>query len=252
MPTAILVIRGGLQALYPYTQTISFDTCVKKNINGSEQRSARNNGLMKFELNWGALLEADKNTLKALFTTAKGQFEQDFTLTIGGVTYTNLSLDSDLFEASQAITLQNDVKLSFSQVLSQSLSPGTAGTAFPGLSAGCVSQLPYTARKRFSSIVNKMPSGPKFAFAQFGGGLTNFPTDGLMGYQVGGTTLSDADVATLSAHFIANYGRFSDFSFTDPNSGTTYTKTHYVSDQMVITANAPNRNSMSIGLEVTF
>lgn len=249
--SAIPVIRGGLQALYPVTFTIHFDTWIQRNQNGSEQRSIRNNCLVKFGIAWGALAQADKDTLKTLVTTAKGQFDATTSLTFAGTTWDNLSLDSDSFEAIESVTTQYDVKLSFSQVISQNLSPGSMGQPFPTLATGAISQLPWAQRKKFQTTTSSLPSGPKYSFAWFGSGLTNFPTDGQMGWQVGGESLADADAAALIAHYIDNYGRFGDFSFTDEDS-TAYAKTHYASDDMVVTALEPNRTSISIALETTF
>jgi len=249
--SAIPIIRGGIQALYPYTQTIHFDTFVQRNQDGSEQRWIRNYGMMKFELSWGALARADKDTIKGVVTTAKGQFGGGWSLTANGATYTNLSLDADTFEAVENETTQYSTKLTFSQTLSQSLSPGTAGTPFPTLGVGAIAQIPWTQRKRYFTTVNKLDSGPKYTWAWFGGGLSNFPTDGLMGWQTGGPSLPDADLANLVSHFVANFGRFGDFSYTDEDA-TTYTKAHYASDDMVIVYQQPNQASVSVGLEVTF
>jgi hypothetical protein len=184
-----------------------------------------------------------------MVTTAKGQLATNLSLTYLGTTWNNLSLDSDSFEAVERTTTQYDTKLSFSQTAAQ-LSPGTAGQPFPTFS-GAISQLPWTQRKRFFSTVNRLTSGPKYTWAWFGSGLTNFPTDGLMGWQAGGPSLTDTDLAALIAHFVANYGRFNDFSYTDED-GTTYTKTHYAEDSLVITSNQPNESNVSLGLEVTF
>lgn len=248
--SAIPVIRGGVQALYPVTQKIHFDTFVQTNQNGSEQRWIRNNGLMTFDLTWGALKQSEKDTIKGLVTTAKGQFDASASLTFLGTTYSNLSLNSDAFETIESMTMQYDSKLTFSQVLSQSLSPGTAGQPFPTFRSA-ISQLPWTQRKRFQSTVNTLASGPRYAWAWFGSGLTNFPTDGMMGWQTGGQSLTDTELSALTAHFIANFGRFSDFSFTDED-GTPYSKTHYASDDMTIVYHQPNQASVSVGLEVTF
>jgi hypothetical protein len=248
--SAIPVIRGGLQALYPVTATYHFDTFVAKNQDGSETRSVRSCGLVKFNLSWGALGKTDKDTLKTLVTTAKGRFDATASLTFRGKTYTNLALDSDVFEAVESPSINYETKLTFVQTLSQDLSPGTLGQAFPNFRSGVISHIPWTQRKRFSTELNTQ-YGPRFPWANYGAGLTNFPTDGLMGWQVGGESLSDSEVDALVAHFIANYGRYGDFTYTDED-GTTYSKTHYASDDLVITFKQPNEASCSVGLEVTF
>src|ERR1035437_156128 len=156
--SAIPVIRGGIQGLYPVTLTIHHDTFVQQNQNGSDQRWIRNYPMVKFDLAWGALAQSEKDTLKSDFSTSKGRFTTNRSITFNGVTYTNLAGDSDVFEAIESSTIQYETKLTFSQSLSQSLSPGTAGQPFPTF-RGAISQLPWTQRKRYFTTVNKSARG---------------------------------------------------------------------------------------------
>jgi hypothetical protein len=248
--SAIPVIRGGLQSLYPVTATYHFDTLVAKSEDGSENRSARLPGaLVKFALSWGELAKTDKDTLQSLVSTAKGRFDATASITFLGTTFTNLQLTSDTFEAVESSQIQYDTKLTFVQRIAQDLSPGTMGQPFPTFN-GCISQIPWTERKRFRTDVNT-EWGPVFPWAWYGSGLSNFPSDGLKGWRVGGDAISDTDIAALVAHFIANFGQYGDFSYTDENA-TAYTKTHYASDDLVITYQEPNRASCFVDLEVTF
>ncbi len=248
---AIPIIRGGLQALYPVTVTYRFSTNIMKNENGSEDRNIRDFGRVKFDLTWGALIQSEKNTLKSFADAAKGRDDASSTLTFRGTTYTNLGLDSDTFSAVENTTTQYDVKMTFSQAITQDLSPGTPGQPFPTFANGSISQLPWTQRKGFRTDLSATSYGPRFPWAWYGAGLTDFPDDGLMGWNVGGQTVSDADIAVLVAHFIANAGMYGDFTYPDED-GTPHTKVRYDSDELVVTYQEPNRASVSIGLQETF
>ena len=60
MSLAIPVICGASAALYPFTMTVSFSTLVTKHQNGTEQRSARRLGLVRFSLPYAALTQESK------------------------------------------------------------------------------------------------------------------------------------------------------------------------------------------------
>jgi len=245
---ALPVIRSSSAALYPFEMTLSFDTLVMRNQNGTEQRSARRLGLLKFSIPYPALTMAQKNTVRDAFDDALGAASTDITLAFAGVTYTGLSLDSDVFAAAENVTMQYDGPLVLSQAIGQDLSPGTAATAFPTLANGAMSQLPYVQKKRWQTVSQKMPAGPKWTRSEFGGSLANYPTDGLMAWTLDERRLSDADLVTRTAHFIANAGKLREFTFTDEDA-TAYAKTHYAMDEMVIRYAGPNDAAVKIELE---
>lgn len=232
--------------------TLSFLTGLAEFQNGTQQRWAKRSGaLVRFELPYAVIAQADKNTVKSAVTSAKGAFDTTLSLTLNGVTYTNLSLTPDVFSATEKNTMQYDCPLSVSQVLTQNLSPGTAGTAFPVLANGAMCQLPYTQNKRFQAITTVHESGPKQTLAEYGGGWANYPTDGLMSWKFEERQLSDADLVIRMNHFIANWGRLNRFQFTDEDT-TAYTKAHYSTDDMVIRFNGVNDSSVTTSIEATF
>lgn len=256
---ALPVIRGSSAALYPFTMTVMFRTIVGRFQNGSEQRSIANPGaLVQFSLPYGKLSQAQKNTLLAYWTTSKGGYDTTGSLTLGAITYTNLNLDSDEFAAIENPTTQYAGPVTLSQSLTQNLTPGTPGLAFPTLANGSMGMLPYTQRKVFQTIKTKLASGPIYSTPEFGGGLTGYPTDGLMGWILDERMLSDADAATRLAHFIANWGRAYSFQFTDTDSGTAYSHAigngspHYSSDSLVFKYNGPNDTDVKIAVDLTF
>jgi hypothetical protein len=250
------VIRGVSALNWPFTMTLRFLTGVGQWQNGAQQRWVRlPSALVRFTVPYPALTQAQKNTVKAAVTSAKGRF--DNTLTISGpfngglATYSNLGIDDDEWIATEAVTTQYNAPLKISQSITQGLSPGTAGTAFPMLANGSMGVLPYKQKKRFQTVQTRMEQGPAYSYAEFGGGLTGYPTDGLMAFEFNEDRLSDADTSTRIAHFVANFGKAFSFTFTDEDS-TAYTKTHYASDELAITFKGPNNSSMNIMLEATF
>lgn len=238
--------------LYPFTQTISFRTVVGRFQNGAEQRSvAQPGGLVSFELPYQKLIQAQKDALKLAFTAAAGQFSTTVSLTLGATTYTNLSYDSDEFAATESKTTQYNAPLKLSQAITQTLSPGTAGLAFPALANGAMGILPYTQRKSFQTVATKLAAGPKWTTPEFAGGFAGYPTDGLMGWVLDEHMLTDADLATRIAHFVANWGRAFAFPFTDEDL-VTYSKAHYSSDTLTIRYNDVNDSDVKTAIEVTF
>src|SRR5579871_4844684 len=89
-------LRGtSEQALYPFSRIVSFDTKITTWMNGSEQRWVSRPPLTNFVLPMTVLSAADKSSYVTLFSTAKGQFAQNITLTLGTTTWEHLTMMSD-------------------------------------------------------------------------------------------------------------------------------------------------------------
>lgn len=246
MPTALPIIRGTSTALYPFTQTFISLTEQADGQNSAATRWVKGPPLVRFEFPYDQLVRADKNSLKTAFTSAKGQFSTDLQATVGSA-YNYLSMDADEFDAVEAQSTQYGVKWTLTQTLPQNLSPGTSGGAYPTLGNGAPCQLPYRQKKRFQTISNKLPSGPKYTYAEFGGGLTGFPTDGLMSWDFDERNLTDSEVNAKIAHFLANWGNCFPFTFTDEDS-TTYSHVYYAQPQLSILRVAYNQASIKTSL----
>lgn len=243
MGTSLPIIRGTSTALYPFTQTYICNTGKSDAQSGATARWVKSPPIVRFEMPFNPLTQADKNTLKVDFGSYKGQFTTNLQLTALGTTWTNLSLDSDEFAAVEQVTTQYGVRWVVTQAIPQNLSAGSSGGGFPLLTNGTMGQLPYTQKKRWQTIVSKVQAGPKYALAEFAGGWANFPTDGVMGWELDERMLTDADVNTRVAHFLANWGSAKPFTFIDED-GNSYIWVFYASDQMVITRQQPNVSSI--------
>jgi hypothetical protein len=248
---ALATIRGTSPVLYPFTQTISFLTGVGIWQNAGQQRWAMRYPLVHFELPYANLNQSDKNTTKTSFTLAKGRFDNTLSLTIGSATYGSLGFDSDEWSATESVTTQYSAPVKLMQALTQSLSPGTSGQPFPKLANGCMSQLPYTQKRRFQTLATRMKMGPIYTFPEFSSGLTGYPgSSGLQSWTLSESGLTDADVLTRTQHFIDNWARCFSFQFQDEDL-VNYPKTHYAMDDLVITRRGKDDASMTIQLEET-
>lgn len=240
--TPLPILRGPCAALFPFTQTYTAITGVQDTQNGATTRWVKAPPLVQFQLPFMRMTQAQKNTFKASLVSAKGEFFTTWSLTTDQ-TYNNLSLDSDEFSAAEQNTTRYNAQWTLTQVMPQSFSPGASGGAYPTLSTGMICQLVYTQKERFQTIVSKVDSGAKYVYAEFGAGLTNFPTGGLMAWEFDEQNLTDAEVTTKVAHFLANWGNCFPFTFTDED-GTTYSNVYYGSPQLVITRQQFNMSSI--------
>lgn len=73
----------------------------------------------------------------------------------------------------------------------------------------------YKSKRRFQTVISAMEAGPVHTYAQFNGGLTNFPTAALSGHEWS-CSITDAELATLIAFFEAQSGQLEEFIFLDP------------------------------------
>jgi hypothetical protein len=223
--TPLPVIHGASAANYPFELTYSFLTGIGEWQNGAQQRWIRQpGGLVKIAIPYAQMTQAQKNTVKAAFTGAAGRFEQnlEISLPFGGslATFFNFGMDADEWAATESKTTQYAGPMRLTQSITQSLSPGTPGLAFPTLANGTIGILPYVQKKRFQTVAQKVEAGPIYTLAEFGGGLSGYPKDGLMSWEFDMQLVSDADLVTLVAHFIANWGRAYSFLFKDEASGS--------------------------------
>ncbi len=247
------VLRGASSATYPFVLRYEFLTGVSAWQSGAQQRWIRRAGAqVRLELPYAHLSHAQKDVVKAAITSAKGRFDQTLSLTLFGTTVTNLGLDADEWAALENPTTQYTAPLKLTQSIMQNLSPASAGAPFPALANGAPGVLPFAQKKRYQTVSQRVEAGANYTYAEFAGGLAGYPGDGLMAWEFSEERLSDADAATRISHFIANFGRAYSFVFTDPEDSTAYPKTHYASDDLVVTFRGVNDASVRIALESAF
>lgn len=239
------ILRGPSTALYPFVQKYVANTGISNCVGGQTARFVRSPILLQFEFQYKPISQADKNTLKSFFNTVKGAAGIDLSLSTD-ISYSNMSLDSDEFSATEEGSTLYGAGWTLSQVVPQNLSPGTSGAAYPTLASGAICQRPYTQSARWQTITSKVRSGPKRTFAEFGS-TSNFPAAQLMSWRFQEPMLLDSDVTNKVNHFLANWGDCFPFTFTDED-GNTYSNVYYGSNELIIERSGVNENAITTTL----
>jgi hypothetical protein len=252
MAGSLPTVRGGAAALYPVTRSIEFLTDIAIALNATEQRAKRRPPLIRWNLPYTRVNATDTAAIKAFFESQKGTFDSTWTFTLDGYSYTGLTFEDDVF------TVQEDAgtptyysfTLRARQVIQQAGAWGVSapGGAFPAMANGATAMLPYRQTRRFSVLLNDNPNGPRYAYSWFAGGLSGFPTRSLRGWRLTYPVLSDADRGTIQSHFRSQWGKWSAFSFTDPDDATVYPKCRYDTDALQVVYNEPGRSSMTFDI----
>lgn len=254
MSTPLPGLRGtSQQALYPFTRIVSCSTTVNTFFNGSEQRWANRVPLYNFILPMNVLNATDKSSWLTLHAEAKGEFEQNLTLTLGSTTYSNLALMSDDIVQTNSRTILFDQEIHLRQTLTPaSYTPPSVGTSFPTFSWGGVAEMPYSQVSSFLTNMTDQPSGPRYAIALYNGGWTNFPSTYLRSWRITFPLLEQTDMNTLENFFLGVQGRLTSFSFTDPLDSTTYNNCRFDQDELQIQYLTLNQFSTEITIKQTY
>ena len=114
-------LGAGAMAMYPATVVNSYVTRVITFLDSSEQRFTVRTALFGCVLEFRGLNGYDLSLLRNFFVQMKGSFVDDallntFSMTIAGVSYSYLHLDSDSFESECDSAERYSCKLKISQV----------------------------------------------------------------------------------------------------------------------------------------
>lgn len=113
---------------------------------------------------------------------------------------------------------------------------------FPVLSDGvCRVHLPYTQRKEYLTAGVDAETGWRYAYS--------WRATPLMRWVIEYSNLGDSDMATLRDFFIARYGRYDEFEFTDPETTTNHTRCHFGMDTLDIRHIGANQHAMTMVIE---
>ena len=252
MSGTLPLVRGTAQALYPVTRVVSFDTFIEVGANGTERRTKRRQVLHQFTLPYTRVNAADVATFRSFVASQKGQFDSTWSLTLGSTTYGAMALEDDSF----SIREEDETRTSYAFTLRarQTANRGNVAPSFsstyPYLAVGSpvVTQFPYGRTDRHSTIKVDQPSGPRYSYALYGGGLSGFPTGALHGWELSYPAITDADLTTIENQFRGAWGRYEGFSFTDPDTAVTYSKVRFAEDSMEIRHVQPNLSSTVLRL----
>lgn len=170
----------------------------------------------------------DRTSYLALFTGAQGRFGTNISLSVGGVTYSNLALISDDLAFTQKIDLFYDTQVALRQTQAVNFStytPPSVSTFYPSFAFGqpsgsVVAQLPFAQTSSFLTSVGENPNGPRFSYAWYGSSA-KYPPSYIRSWKLQYGLMTDADIAVLETYFLGQQGRYGTFNFTDPTPAAT-------------------------------
>lgn len=248
--------NSSQQVLYGSTRIVSFDTAVTRFNNASEQRWSRRPPLYRFILPMPGLSSADWTSWLNFFsgTSVYGRFGATISLTVNGVTYTDLGLESDMLNNTTRVPLRYDQQIRLRQVSTPaSWTPPSVSGPYPNLLFGTASatanaEYPAVRITGYYTALTDNPYGQRFSFPWYSGAVSGFPSTYLLSWKLEYPLLTDVDLNTLENYFLWNMGRWGSFTFNDPLGGSSYNNVRFDMDEMAIKYLGPNQNSTTITL----
>lgn len=115
---------------------------------------------------------------------------------------------------------------------------------FPAINArGTLVQRPYSSTQEFNTSIVEQESGPRYAWA--------WRDTPLLSWDLTYPSITEAEAAVLEAFFASMGGRYDDFSFTDPVTGTTYTTCRFDQDEIEVQHAGPAECSVRLRIVQT-
>lgn len=197
-----------------------------------------------FEIPWRTLSKAERTTLDDFFKSCRGRYLNDiaFTDPWDSVSYT-CRLDADELGLEEGEPTRWGSSIRLVEVASFKALK-TPVTTFPALSTGAVVQLPYRMQRRFRTLIEAQQDDSEKRYEDFA------DASGLQRWAVGGDNLSDSEAAALLDAWEGNQGPYRAFtSFTEPETNTLYTSSHFVETQAEHALLQNNSNQVRLTLE---
>lgn len=113
--------------------------------------------------------------------------------------------------------------------------------AFPEISAGIITQLPFASERQWSVVRVVQPSGPQYGYY--------YDAAPFAAWELSFSVVTEAELATLQAFFVNHGGGWDEFSFTDPDTGITYSKCCFSDESLRVTYLGPNEYKIAITIE---
>lgn len=248
MSGTLPLVRGTAQALYPVTRSVEFLTDIATALNATEQRFKRRPPLTRFTLPYSRVNAADTQAFRNFHDSQKGTFDSTWSFTLGATTYNHMAFEDDVFTAQETDSwpLEYSFTLKARQTQNSGATAGAYGGIFPALGNGVTTQYPFSKMERFAVLRNDNPIGPRYAWTWYGGGLTGFPSSALHGWSLGFPVIPDSDLTILENFFRAQWGRWGQFTFIDPDTNISYSKCRFDNDAFEVQHNAPNQNAVTL------
>lgn len=236
-------LSSGQVCMYPVQRSVSVATKKIRFANDTEQRFQTAPILNAWVLDYKGLTAANLSTLRTFFQTQKGQFDKSWTFPFDGTSYTAMTFDQDDFTFTETADAVGRFSLSLRvrQVAKSGSYSSGLSAVFPSIRSGVITQLPFTASERFKTLKVDMDSGQRYTYAA--------RATPRRAWTLEFSALTASELATLMNFFFSMNGSLSTFSFTDPNSGTTYTTVRFADDTFVARYLSANVRAARVELE---
>lgn len=228
--------------MYPLTRTPTYSTKIQQFMGDAEVAYVAQLPVVKFTLVYTQIDADSKATIQSFFNSQGGASTSSFSLVVDGITYNNLIFDTDVLEFVQDQVPNHwsvNIPLRQTRPDSSTFAAPSGSPVYPTLASGALTQKPYHVASQFLRATNNMPSGPRFSYS--------YRTDPLKAFTLTYSSITDADLATLEAFFVAMCGRYGLFEFTDVE-GNVLENIRFDQDTLPITYKEKNSNSVTVKL----
>jgi len=235
----------SLSVPFGLRRVLSVDVTQRLRGDGTCERVWRNGHVRHaFEIPWSLLSAANRTTLDTFFQAIRGRYLGDISYTDpwDSVVYT-CRLDSDAIELAEASQGRWGATIRLVEVADFPANK-TPVVTFPALASGAVVQFPYRMARQYRTVVEAQEDDSEKRWEDLA------IASGIQRWAVGGDLLTDAEATTLLNCWEGNGGPWAEMtSFTEPETATLYTSTHFVETECVHELVDYNRNAVRLTVE---
>jgi hypothetical protein len=207
-------LSSGNVLMYPATRTVAAVTRVLRSLDDSEKRFRCAPFISSWDLQYSALRIADVDTLAEFFDDQKGAYDT-WSFPFDGATYAHLCFDQDEFSATEAPLGQWSTTLRIRQVKQSGTYNTGVAAVYPTIDGGVITQIPYTAARRYLTTRVDMPSGLRYSRHE--------RDNPLLAWTCSYPAARNTEAGTLMNFFTSMGGKWRAFTFTDPQTEVEYT-----------------------------
>ena len=208
-------LSSGAVCQYGITRSIASPVRILRAVDFSEQRYRTAQLLSGWQLVYRRLKLADVELLADFFDAQKGCFDTSWVFPFQGENYTAMTFDQDEFSATESALGQYDVSLKIRQTKTNHTYTASSPATYPEIAGGIITQLPYTAGRRYSTLRTDMQSGLRYTWSE-----RDYPQ---LFWSCQYPVITSAEGDTLQYFFTSMKGCYRSFTFTDPNTAAAFT-----------------------------
>lgn len=231
----------GSVALYPLQRSLSAGVKITRFLDDTEQRVRTAPFLNSWIVQLGQIKLVDIQAIQAFFGTQKGPFDASWIWPIDGTSWTSTVYQDDSLTCTQTDQGVWTATFNIRQTKKSSTYATGSLSAWPTINGGVRVQLPFTNVSAFLTTKNQMPTGLQYAWTWRASPLMSWPLQYPLTTSTECGALFDAYAKALGAYHT--------FSFTDPNTGTVYSKCRVGPQPIQRTYKGLNRNTVSLLIE---